>query len=63
MSMVNKTEDDSEEKIHKGGIGTIDNGMIKLDGTFWQTDDDLSGYKDGDKVEVVDIINNKAKLA
>ncbi len=63
MNMVNKTEDDSEEKIHKGGMGTIDKGMIKLDGTFWQTDDDLSGYKDGDKVEVVDIINNKAKLA
>jgi len=63
MSMVNKTEDDSEEKIHKGGVGTVDNGMIKLDGTFWQTDDDLSGYKDGDKVEVIDIINNRAKLA
>jgi membrane protein implicated in regulation of membrane protease activity len=63
MNMVNKTEDDSEEKIHKGGVGTVDKGMIKLDGTFWQTDDDLSGYKDGDKVEVADIINNKAKLA
>jgi len=63
MNMVNKTEDDSEEKIHKGGIGTVDKGMIKLDGTFWQTDDDLSGYKDGDKVEVLDIVNNKAKLA
>jgi membrane protein implicated in regulation of membrane protease activity len=63
MNMVNKTEDDSEEKIHKGGVGTVDKGMMKLDGTFWQTDDDLSGYKDGDKVEVADIINNKAKLA
>jgi len=63
MNMVNKTEDESEEKIHKGGTGTVDKGMIKLDGTFWQTDDDLSGYKDGDKVEVADIINNKAKLA
>ena len=63
MNMVNKTADDSEDKVHKGGIGTIDNGMIKLDGTFWQTDADLSVYKDGDKVEVVDIVNNKAKLA
>jgi len=62
MNMINKTQDNSEEKVHQRGIGTIDKGMIKLDGTFWQTDDDLSGYKDGDKVEVVDIINNKAKL-
>jgi len=62
MNMVNKTADESEEKIHKGGTGTIDNGMIKLHGTFWQSDDDLSAYKDGDKVEVVDIINNKAKI-
>jgi len=63
MNMINKSEDDSEEKIHKGGTGIIDKGMIKLDGTFWQCDDDLSGYKDGDRVEVVDIVNNRAKLA
>ena len=63
MNMINKTADDSEEKIHKGGTGRIDNGMIKLDGTYWQSDDDLSAYKDGDKVEVVDIVNNRAKLA
>lgn len=63
MNMINKTTEESEEKIHKGGTGTVDNGMIKLDGTYWQSDDDLSIYKDGDKVKVVDIINNKAKLA
>ncbi len=63
MNMVNKSEDDSEEKPHKGGIGIVDKGMIKLDGTFWQCNDDLSAYKDGDKVEVIDIINNKARLA
>ena len=63
MNMMNKTADDSEEKPHKGGLGTVDNGMIKLHGTFWQCDDDLSAYKNGDRVEVVDIINNRAKLA
>ena len=62
MKMINKSEDDTEEKIHKGGIGIIDGGMIKMNGTFWQSDDDLSVYKDGDRVEVVDIVNNKAKL-
>ena len=63
IKMINKTQDDTEEKIHKSGIGTIDNGMIKMDGTFWQSDDDLSVYTDGDKVEVIDIVNNKAKIA
>jgi len=63
MNMINKTQDDTEEKIHQSGIGTIDNGMIKMGGTFWQSDDDLSAYKDGDKVEVIDIVDNKAKIA
>ncbi len=63
MNLVNKTQDNTEEKIHKSGVGVIDGGMIKMDGTYWQSDDDLSQYKDGDKVEVLDIVNNKAKLA
>jgi len=63
MNMINKSQDSTEEKIHQSGTGTIDNGMIKMDGTYWQSDDDLSAYKDGDKVEVIDIVNNKAKLA
>ena len=62
MNLINKSEDDTEEKIHKGGVGIIDGGMIKMNGTYWQSDDDLSAYKDGDRVEVVDIVNNKVKL-
>ncbi|PHR58492.1 MAG: nodulation efficiency protein D (NfeD) [Arcobacter sp.] len=62
MKMLDKTQDNTEEKVHKSGIGTIDNGMIKMGGTFWQSDDDLSSYKDGDKVEVIDIVNNMAVL-
>jgi len=63
MNLINKTADDSEEKIHKSGTGVIEGGMIKMDGTYWQSDDDLSGFSDGDRVEVVDIMNNKAKIA
>ena len=62
MKMINKTQDDTEEKIHSSGIGTIEKGMIKMGGTYWQSDDDLSTYNDGDKVEVIDIVNNKAKI-
>jgi len=63
MRIIEKSEDDSEEPIHRSGVGIVDNGIIKMDGTFWQTDDDLSGYKDGDRVEVVDIRHNRAVLA
>ena len=63
MNLINKTEDDTEEKIHKSGVGVIEGGLIKMDGTYWQSDDDLSQYKDGDKVQVLDIVKNKVKLA
>lgn len=63
MELTSRTTDESEEKIHKGGIGIIDGGMIKMNGTYWQSDDDLRGFGDGDRVEVIDIVNNKAKLA
>ena len=59
MTLINKTEDDTEEKIHKSGVGIIEGGMIKMNGTYWQSDDDLSGFKDGDRVEVIDIVDNK----
>ena len=62
MTLINKSEDDTEEKIHKSGIGTIEGGMIKMDGTYWQSDDDLSVYKDGDRVEVLDIVKNRAVI-
>ncbi len=63
MTLINKSADDTEEKIHASGVGIVEGGMIKMNGTYWQSDDDLSGFSDGDRVEVVDIINNKAKLA
>ncbi len=63
VNMLNKTQGKPEERAHIRGIGTVDNGMIKMDGTYWHSDDDLSGFKDGDKVEVIDVVNNKVKLA
>ena len=62
MRLIVKSEDSSEEKIHKSGVGVIEGGMVKMDGTYWQSDDDLSRYKEGERVEVIDIVNNKAKL-
>ena len=60
--MLSKTEDSTEEKNHTGGIGTVQGNSIKMDGTFWLTDADLREYKDGDRVEVINIVQNKAIL-
>lgn len=50
-----------EEKSHAGGLGVIENGRIKFDGTYWKCDDDLSGYGNGAQVDIV-IKDNKAHL-
>ncbi len=62
MRLVNRTQNTAEIKTHKGGIATIKNGSIFLNGTYWQSDDDLSTYNDGDRVEVIDIVNNRAVI-
>jgi len=62
MELINKNEDRTETKNHKSGIGTFIDGSIKMDGTFWQTDDDVSSLENGDKVQVEDIVSNKVVL-
>lgn len=62
MNLVTKTQNSEEERVHKSGIGIVDNGLVKMDGTYWKCDDDLSRYSDGDRVEVVDIVNNRVIL-
>ncbi|HIC44578.1 MAG TPA: hypothetical protein EYO73_09960 [Sulfurimonas sp.] len=62
MNMLEKTQDNTEEKAHQAGTGIVDKGMIKMNGTFWKTDADISEYKDGDKLDIIDIVNNKAIL-
>jgi membrane protein implicated in regulation of membrane protease activity len=61
IQMLGKSSSFKEEQIHSGGIGTIDGKQIKFEGTFWNCDDDLSNYTNGDKV-TVSIIKNKAVL-
>ncbi len=48
-----------EEKIHKSGTGVIDGDLVKFDGSYWQSTTDLSGFKDKERVKIVDVIDNK----
>ena len=61
IQILGKNSSSKEEQVHVGGIGVIDGKQIKFEGTYWSSDDDLSAYSDGDKVEV-SIVKNKAVI-
>lgn len=62
LEKISKPSEEIESRAHISGVGYIDEDMIKFDGTYWKSDDDLSGYNNGDKVEVIDVVNNKVVL-
>lgn len=61
MAYVKRSANAKESTVHQGGMATIEAGRIKLHGTYWLCDDDLSNYNDGDKVEVL-IRDNRAQI-
>ena len=58
MKKLLKPKLDKEERAHVSGVGFVEDGSIKFDGTYWKTLDDISKYKNGDEVQIVDVINN-----
>ncbi|MFK5881662.1 MAG: NfeD family protein [Sulfurospirillum sp.] len=62
LKKLSKSKNEKEERAHVSGIGTIEDGAIKFDGTYWKTLDDISGYKNGDKVKIINVRDNKVIL-
>ncbi len=62
LNKLSKPSEEPEERTHISGVGYIDEDMIKFDGTYWRCDDDLSQYNNGDKVQIVNVIDNKVVL-
>jgi len=58
LEKLSKPSEAEEERTHISGVGFVEDGTIKFDGTYWKTLDDISGYKNGDKIEIVDVVNN-----
>nr|WP_321265931.1 hypothetical protein [uncultured Sulfurimonas sp.] len=58
LKQISKTSRKKEDRTHISGVGFVDNGMVKFDGTYWKTLDDLSEYSDGDKIEIKDVVDN-----
>lgn len=48
----------NENFLDEAGVGEINNGMIYYKGTFWKSDE-ISGLKNGDKVEILGTKNGK----
>ena len=61
MQSLMKPQDKPESVVHKSGVGIVTDGSIQMNGTFWQTDDDISAFKNGEKVNVI-IKANKAQI-
>ena len=59
---LSKTSTQEETRTHVSGVGYVEDGTVKFDGTYWKTLDDLSQYKDGDRVEVIDVKENMVVL-
>ena len=62
ISKILKSSKKQEDRAHIRGIGEVQDGAVKFDGTFWKTLNDLSKYKNGDKVKVIDVKDNMVVL-
>ncbi len=62
LEKISTPSDGKEERTHISGIGYIDEDMIKFDGTYWRCDDNLNQYKNGDRVEIIDVVDNKVVI-
>jgi len=62
LKKLSKPNLDKEERAHINGIGVIEDGSVKFDGTFWKTLNDISKYKNGDTVKIIDVKDNMVVL-
>lgn len=58
LQKLSKPSEDVESRTHISGVGYVEGGAIKFDGTYWKTLSDLSTYNDGEKVDVIDVVDN-----
>ena len=58
LEKLTKPSEVEEERTHISGVGFVEDGSIKFDGTYWKTLDDISSYKNGDKIDIADVVDN-----
>ena len=62
LARMSKVSSKREERAHVSGVGILIDGAIKFDGTYWNTQSDLSEYEEGDKVTIIDVVDNMVVL-
>ena len=58
LDKISKTSEEKEQRTHVSGIGVVEDGMVKFDGTYWKTLDDISSFKDGEQIDIIDVVDN-----
>ncbi len=62
LETFTKSQTTPEERVHTQGFGIIEDGMVKFDGSYWQSVDDLTPFQNGERVRVVDVVDNKVVI-
>ena len=62
MQYLSRSQEKEKPTLKTKGIGIIEDGMIRFEGTYWNTLDDISDLPNNTKVEVIDIVDNKVKI-
>ncbi|MEA3228577.1 MAG: hypothetical protein U9P38_05825 [Campylobacterota bacterium] len=62
LNKLSAPNDEVEQRTHISGFGYVAEDSIKFDGTYWKTLDNLEPYKDGDRVEIIDVVDNMVVL-
>ena len=58
LKKISKESKDKEQRAHVSGAGIVEDGMVKFDGTYWKTLDDISSFANGDKIKIIDVVDN-----
>ncbi len=62
IERISKPHEEEQKPLKRSGIGVVEGGMVRFEGTYWESLDDLDGFKDKEKVKVIDVIENKVKI-
>ena len=62
LERLSKPSKQQESKTHTHGIGIIEDGMVKFDGSYWQSANDLSQFRNGQRVKVIKTQENKVYI-
>jgi len=62
MKRLNRSQEKEKPTLKTKGIGIVEDGMVKFEGTYWNSYDDISNIPNNTRVKIIDIKDNKVKI-